>query len=118
MELIDKSALVAEIEKRIKECDKLANAASDNNLSNSLQANELLIRQYTSLLSIIDTLDVKDVDLEKESELIANEIMIEVQANKYHTNIYNTERNDFNHSHLCLAARKGIELGLKAQKGK
>ena len=118
MKLIDKDNLVAELKRRIKECDKLANAAADNNLHSTLEANELLIRQYTSLLSIIDTLDVKDVDLEKESELIANEIMIGVQANKYHTNIYNTNRNDFNHSHLCLAARKGIELGLKAQKGK
>ena len=62
-------------------------------------------------------IEVKEVDLEKEAELIANGIMIGVQANKYHTNIYNTKRNDFNHSHLMLAARKGIELGLKAQKG-
>ena len=60
-----KSALVAEIEKRIKECDKLADAAADNNLSNTQQANELLIRQYTSLLHFIDTLEVKEVDLEK-----------------------------------------------------
>lgn len=56
------------------------------------------------------------VDLGKESELIANGIMISVQANKYGTNIYNTERNDFNHHHLQMAAREGIELGLKAQK--
>jgi hypothetical protein len=43
--------------------------------------------------------------------------MISVQSNKYGTNTYNTERNDFNHYHLKMAARKGIELGLKAQKG-
>ena len=114
---IKKSTITAEIKKRIKECDKLANAAADNNLSNTQQANELLIRQYTSLLDFLDTLEVKEVDLEKESELIANEIMIGVQASKYHTNIYNTERNDFNHSHLWLAARKGIELGLNVNKG-
>ena len=59
---IDKSAIVAELEKRIKECNKLAEAASDNNLSNSLQANELLIRQYTSLLNFLDTIETKDVD--------------------------------------------------------
>ena len=62
MKLIDKDNLVAELKKRIKECDKLADAAADNNLHNTLEANELLIRQYTSLLSIIDTLDVKDID--------------------------------------------------------
>ena len=62
----------------------------------------------------INTLEVKEVDLDKEAELIANGIMISVQANKYNTVVYNTKRNDFNHSHLMLAARKGIELGLKA----
>lgn len=73
---------------------------------------------YKALSIIEDTLEVKEVDLEKESELIANGIMISVQSNKYGTNIYNTERNDFNHYHLQMAARKGIELGLKAtQKG-
>ena len=65
----------------------------------------------------LDSLEVKEVDLEKEAELIANGIMIGVQANKYNTVVYNTKRNDFNHSHLMLAARRGIELGLKAQKG-
>ena len=59
---IDKSAIVAELEKRIKECNKLAEAAADNNLSNSLQANELLIRQYTSLLNFLDTIETKDLD--------------------------------------------------------
>ena len=67
---------------------------------------------------IINTLEVKEVDLEEEAELIANDIMIGVQANRYNTVVYNTKRCDFNHSHLMLAARKGIELGLKAYKGK
>lgn len=61
---------------------------------------------------------MKEVNFEKEAELIANGIMIGVHANRYHTVVYNTKRNDFSHSHLMLAARKGIELGLKAtQKG-
>ena len=55
-------------------------------------------------------------EMESRAELIANEIMIGVQANKYHTCIYNTTSNDFNHSHLVRAALKGIELGLKAGK--
>ena len=101
---IDKEKIVAEIERRINEIDEFGTYLSPKGT-------------LTNLLCHLDTLEVKDVDLEKESELIANEIMIGVQANKYHTNIYNTNRNDFNHSHLCLAARKGIELGLKAQKG-
>ena len=114
---IDKSALVAEIENRIEE---LQNLHKENERKlDSIQKTAILlcIDEYKVIFSFLDTLKTKEVDLEKESELIANEIMIEVQANKYYTNIYNTERNDFNHSHLWLAARKGIELGLKSQKG-
>ena len=107
---IEKSALIAEIEKRRK-------LVSDPILS----GDDLMIGERNALfnlLSFIDTLEVKEVDFEKESELIANGIMISVQSNKYGTNIYNTERNDFNHHHLQIAARKGIELGIKAaQKG-
>ena len=72
---------------------------------------------YKQVREAVNAIEVKEVDLEKESELIANGIMIGVQANKYHTCVYNTNRCDFNHSHLMLAARKGIEFGLKAQKG-
>ena len=65
--------------------------------------------------SLVESSEVKEINLEKESELIANGIMIGVQSNKYHTCVYNTARCDFNHSHLMLAARKGIELGLKVK---
>lgn len=43
----------------------------------------------------------------KKKEIIettANSIMIGVQANKYHTNVYDTKSNDFNHSHLVQSA--------------
>ena len=93
---ISKAALVAEIEKRIKE-----------HHSGYLVC-------LKEILSFLDTLEVKDVDVEKESELIANSIMISVQANLYHTNVYNYEKRCYKHSDLKDAARKGIELGLKA----
>jgi hypothetical protein len=97
---ISKSAIKAEIKRRIKE-----------HHSGYLVC-------LKDILSFFDTLEVKEIDLEKEAELIANGIMIGVQANKYHRCVYNTTRCDFNHSHLMLAARKGIELGFKAaQKG-
>ena len=109
MELIDKAAVIAEIKRRIR------------NTSNDVKVGALesltISKTLNSLSSFLDTLEVKEVDLDKESELIANGIMIDVQANKYHTCMYNTARCDFNHSHLMFAARKGIELGLKAQKG-
>lgn len=111
MELIKKSAVVAEIERLIER----AKAERVLYPKTILAAkNYLLIEDYNKLLSFLDSLKVKEVDVEKESELIANGIMISVQANKYGTNIYNTERNDYNHYHLQMAARKGIELGLKA----
>lgn len=86
---IDKSTIATEIERRIKECDKLADAAADNNLSNTQQANELLIRQYTSLLDFLDTLEVKDVDLEKESDNYSKDILTcDVQFEPF-THLYN-----------------------------
>ena len=110
MKLIDKDALVAEIEKRKNENLECETKAGRGYFSARAM-------EDIDILSFLDTLEVKEVDLEKESELIANGIMIGVQANKYHTCVCNTTRCDFNHSHLMLAARKGIELGLKAQKG-
>ena len=99
---IDKSALVAEIDKR--------KIGYNTDGKHSVEYNTV-----KKVLDIIDTLEVEEVDLEKEAELIANNIMIGVQANKYSTVVYNFKRNDFNHSHLMLAARKGIELGLKVK---
>ena len=83
-------------------------------------ANETAItRRISKAIDIIQQSKQPEVDLEhieNDAELIANKIMIGVQSNRYHTCVYNTERNDFNHSHLVQAARKGIELGLKARK--
>lgn len=45
-----------EIESRIAFSEKCANAACEKNLHNTLEANELLIRQYKSLLAFINTL--------------------------------------------------------------
>ena len=111
---ISKDALVEEIERRIKSIKSCPFRYAELG-SEKLDEGEL--NAYNEMLSFINTIEVKEVDLEKESELIANGIMISVQSNKYGTNTYNTERNDFNHYHLKMAARKGIELGLKAQKG-
>ena len=110
MKLIDKDKIVAEIEEAIDGPAPLHDqqCSWENGYYCGLYKAE----------SIIDTLEVKEVDLEEDAELIANDIMIGVQANRYNTVVYNTKRSDFNHSHLMLAARKGIELGLKAYKGK
>lgn len=109
MKLIDKDKTVAEIEKAIDGPAPLHDqqCSWEDGYYCGLYKAE----------SIINTLEVKEADLEEEAELIANDIMIGVQANRYNTVVYNTKRCDFNHSHLMLAARKGIELGLKAYKG-
>lgn len=110
---ISKDALVAEIKRLIDCCYKMC-AGNLDFLQKVYPEHYYSIATYKEILSFINTLEVKDVNLEKESELIADDIMIGVQANKYHTCVYNTARCDFNHSHLMLAARRGIELGLKA----
>jgi hypothetical protein len=106
MELIGKSALVAEIEKLKDEAKIYPSYFGCGRLSICKE-----------LMNFLDTLEVKEVDVEKESELIANSIMISVQANLYHTNVYDYEKRCYKHSDLKDAARKGIELSLKAQKG-
>jgi hypothetical protein len=62
MKLIDKSALVAEIE-RLKE--RLI-AFHHRDLNDWPLDNYGKMRAYNEVLSFIDTLEVKDVDLEKE----------------------------------------------------
>lgn len=98
---IDKDDLVREIEKQ----------------RNAYISEPSKYKVLSRILSFIDTLEVKEVDVEKESELIANSIMISVQANLYHTNVYDYEKRCYKHSDLKDAARKGIELSLKTQKG-
>lgn len=107
MKLIDKSAVVAEIKSRIKESEKLADVAADNNLHNTLEANELLIRQYTSLLSFLDSLEVKDVGLEKETKKWWKE--------RLHLNPENQLWMDAHQS--LVFAKHFFELGINARKG-
>lgn len=114
MELIDKDVLVAEMKRRISNLEQLGDRKF---IETHFYEQFRLIEVYEGIIDFINNLKVKEVNLEKESELIANGIMISVQANKYGTNIYNTKKNDFNHYHLQMAAKKGIEFGLKAQKG-
>lgn len=46
----------------------------------------------------------REEEIRKRAEYIANGIMIAVQANKYHTNVYDYKKECFNHSHLMDAA--------------
>ena len=102
MKLINKNALVAEIEKRKIIAREKAEIASDNSnvpVAALWSGKENICIE---LLSLIDTLEVKEVDLEKEIELIKGDYeQVDVAWN-----------NDFDY-----IARNFFELGLKAQKG-
>ena len=83
MELIDKTALIAEIKRRI----------------DLLKANEMLIVEYKNMLSFLDTLEVKEVDLEKElydfikkqKAWIKNDRVIEYDNGDSFNHIYDLE---------------------------
>lgn len=116
---IDAEKLIAEIEKRAKFHDDAMKACVG--LNNIAITHSAGWKEDTELLAIITSLQQEqpEVGLEKlknKAELIANEIMMGVQANKYHTCIYDKASNDFNHSHLLRAALKGIKVGLNAIK--
>ena len=52
----------AEIERRITYHDNLANEAAEKGLNNTMEANDLLVRQYKNLLSFIDSLPEEKPD--------------------------------------------------------
>ena len=89
---ISKSALIEEIERRIENNTEWKDACKTLAVIAANQA----IEEDKKILSIIDTLEVKEVDLEKEYE-------------KY----YEKER----YIQTFKLAKHFFELGLKAQKG-
>lgn len=54
--MTEKEQIKAEIEGRIALAEKCAEAACEKNLHSALEANEMLIRQYKSLLAFIESL--------------------------------------------------------------
>jgi len=63
MELIDKSALIAEIKRRIKEIDEIGTYLSHKGV-------------LTNLLCHLDTIDTKEVNLELENENNTSKITV------------------------------------------
>jgi len=85
---IDKAAIVAEIERR-----------QDYYKRNLLLINaEYCIEEDNAILKFLDTLEVKEVDLEKEFDKCCENYMFDDECEVY-------------------TARKFFELGFKAQKG-
>ena len=93
---IDKDALVAEIEKLKKSHD------------NWSYMGKRFHQEYEKLLSFINTLEVKEVDLEKEIQQHLNDCL-DIKFPTTDTKIIAKD--------VEYTARKFFELGLKAQKG-
>ena len=109
---INKDKVIEELKKRIEKY-KILHSNSQLNLSKiALKEN---IVEYYNFLSFLDTLEVKEVDLEKE---------IKEQIDKYYENCnkkleeMGEDDNDISFLTLDDFARHFYELGLKAQKDK
>ena len=103
---IPKSALVAEIERRISNHNKELKHASDEDFVSSWASDEENQKlALTALIPFINTLEVKEVDLEKEFDDYTKDILAcDIQWEPF--------------THLYNCAKYFYELGLKAQKGK
>ena len=110
MKLIDKDALVSEIERRIslfkkeKKTEKLSSEASQMNVV-SLGARIAMLEE---ILSLINTLEVKEVDLEKEIKDYFEKQPIVTRSKGIDYQLIPSGEN---------IAKHFFELGLKAQKG-
>ena len=108
IQYINKSALVAEIERRIDCCYKIC-AGNLDFLQKSYPEHYYSIETYKEILSFLDTLDLKEVDLEKEIQQHINDCL----NIKFPTTDIKLITKDVEYT-----ARKFFELGLKTQKGK
>ena len=97
---VDKSTLVAEIEKRIKETESMQ-PKFDQFWAGQISA-------FKGVLKIIDTLEVKEVDLEQEIQQHINNCL----DIKFPTTDIKMIAKDVEYT-----ARMFFELGLNAQKG-
>ena len=95
MKLIDKDALVVEIERRLRELSQLEKASYEIGLYDA----------YKIVLSFLDTLEVKEVDLDDYYHKFLKKEWFESS----HVRTV-SEMMDFTAKHF-------FELGLKAQKG-
>lgn len=104
---IDKSALVAEIEKYISNYKGILNKvdkSSDDWVESTLML-ESKIDILQHILSFLDSLEVKDVDLEKEFDNYTKDILAcDVQFEPF--------------THLYNCAKHFLELGLKTKENK
>ena len=104
---ISKAALVAEIERYISNYKEIVVKTDRNNSTwvDSVSMIDAKIDVLQHLLSFLDTLEVKEVDLEKE-------------VDKWYNNKAPKEFENVLYSDIEKFAKHFFELGIKAQKGK
>lgn len=107
---IDKAAVVAEIERQQRKLCLLSQ------LDNVELRRDAAIQNgvYYSFLSFINTLEVKEVDLEKEIGTYISDNFFGSQTLGFFSNRTKEEPNDRD---IVLCAKHFFELGLKMQKG-
>ena len=103
MELIDKAAVVSEIERRIKVCQDYAKCNLTENTRIGNHAQQLELKE---ILSFLNTLEVKEIDLEEEIDLY-------IENSLTGTNPIYTKGAVSNL--IDKAAKYFFELGLKAK---
>ena len=106
MELIDKNALVAEIERRQKIHFNDYHINGNNSPADYGACNAL-----TQILAFINTLEVKEVDLDFQTFAKEMDAVFSLPSSETE----NTEENPLNWEFAI--AKHFFELGLKAQKG-
>ena len=107
VQLIDKSAVVAEIDSK-KKC---AQTLGDNAINSSMQQFYDGMKQgCVDILSFIDTIETKEVDLEKELDKYTTDNFWALDGNN--ESPYLLEKDD-----MLKVAKYFYELGLKTQKG-
>ena len=108
MKLIDKDALVAEIEKLLAFYSKEIEDNKEDPWAMDIAKRDLL----QEILSFLDTLEVKDVDLEKHLKEDIEDVLFDLNGVAVKGATYYLTVED-----VKDIAKHFFELGLKAQKG-
>lgn len=116
MELIDKSALVAEIERRVEAIRKSFNEPSILSVIGRTYGVDRTYASaqsdaFKSLLTFLDTLEVKEVDCEREIGSYTTKELL--KKRNHSTGVFHITQTDIN-----SIAKHFYELGLNVNKGK
>ena len=106
---IDKDALVAEIE-RLKECNRKICGGNFDFLKKSYPKHYYSTEIYNDILSFLNTLEIKEVDLGKALSDLDKDIKEFVTTEEF-------ERESITAGRYWVIAKHAFLLGLKAQKG-